>query len=181
MSAAAPIAADPHRQSAAYRVFAGDLLEELDGCEATHDEGAQFHELLQAMRAQPSAFACADLSAPRRRNHHAPARTNIARRVDRILHNPNSSPHLPFRRVRRRYGAQPRAQSLRQIYAYLARTRDSLQAKRAIDGVILFPAIDASASQSIDLGGFPVRVIQLSLDQPWSALSKELMSVLFDR
>jgi 5-methylcytosine-specific restriction enzyme subunit McrC len=70
---------------------------------------------------------------------------------------------------------------LRQIYAYLARTRDSSQANRAIDGVILFPAIDAAASQSIDLGGFPVRVIQLSLDQPWSALSKELMSVLFDR
>ena len=70
---------------------------------------------------------------------------------------------------------------LRQIYAYLARTRDLSQANRAIDGVILFPAIDASASQSIDLGGFPVRVIQLSLDQSWSALSKELMSVLFDR
>ena len=71
-------------------------------------------------------------------------------------------------------------QHLRQIYAYLARTAVSPSSRR-IDGVLLYPAIDTSANQSIDLGGFPMRVIQHSLDQPWSALSKELMSVLFDR
>ena len=83
--------------------------------------------------------------------------------------------------TRGQYGDMFHPTHLRRIYAYLARTRDLSQGNRALNGVILFPAIDASASQSIDLGGFPVRVIQLSLDQSWSALSKELMSVLFDR
>lgn len=70
---------------------------------------------------------------------------------------------------------------LRQIYAYLARTRDTSPSGRAIDGVLLYPAIDASTNQSIELGAFTVRVARLSLAQLWSELASELNAVLFHR
>ena len=68
---------------------------------------------------------------------------------------------------------------LRQIYAYLARTRDTSPSGRAIDGVLLYPAIDASANQSIELGAFTVRVVRLSLSNPWHELARALTKVLF--
>ena len=68
---------------------------------------------------------------------------------------------------------------LRQIYAYLSRARDGIGSSTKLDGVLLYPAIAASVERSIDLGGFRVRVMQLSLAQPWSSLRDELRGVLF--
>jgi hypothetical protein len=39
--------------------------------------------------------------------------------------------------------------------------------------------MEASVERSIDLGGFRLRVMQLSLAQPWSSLRDELRGVLF--
>jgi hypothetical protein len=68
---------------------------------------------------------------------------------------------------------------LRQIYAYLSRAWDGIGSSTKLDGVLLYPAIAASVERSIDLGGFRVRVMQLSLAQPWSSLRDELRGVLF--
>jgi 5-methylcytosine-specific restriction enzyme subunit McrC len=70
---------------------------------------------------------------------------------------------------------------LRQIFAYLSRARDTAQSPIALDGVVLYPAFDAAASHTVDLGEFRVRVVQLSLDQPWSALCGDLRGLLFAR
>lgn len=71
-----------------------------------------------------------------------------------------------------------RPEHLRQLYAYLARTRDSATDPGMISGVLLYPAVGAVSHESIDLGGFPVHVVQLPLDQPWSLLATRLSDVL---
>ena len=72
-----------------------------------------------------------------------------------------------------------RPEHLRQIYAYLARTRDTAEFDVRIDGVVMYPAITGSARQTIDLGGFPVEVIRLSLAQSWPEVHRELLGLLF--
>jgi 5-methylcytosine-specific restriction enzyme subunit McrC len=71
------------------------------------------------------------------------------------------------------------AAHLRQIYAYLARTRDTAPAPTRVDGVLLYPAMDEATEQVIDLGGFAVRVARLPLSAPWSELTAWLERVLF--
>ena len=78
------------------------------------------------------------------------------------------------------YGAEMfHAEHLRQIYTYLSRTRDGTGSSTMLDGALLYPAIEASFERSINLGGFRVSVVQLSLAQPWSSLLDELRRVLF--
>lgn len=69
---------------------------------------------------------------------------------------------------------------LRQIYAYLARTRDTASAPTRVDGVLLYPAIDEATEQTIDLGGFAVWVVRLPLSAPWSELTASLRQLLFE-
>jgi hypothetical protein len=68
---------------------------------------------------------------------------------------------------------------LRQIYAYLARTRDTVKAPSRVDGVLLYPALAGAAEDRIDLGGFKVRVVRLPLSAPWSELTAYLERMLF--
>jgi 5-methylcytosine-specific restriction endonuclease McrBC regulatory subunit McrC len=68
---------------------------------------------------------------------------------------------------------------LRQIYAYLARTRDTAKTPIRVDGVLLYPALTGAAEDPIDLGGFAVRVVRLPLSAPWSELTGRLEQVLF--
>ena len=69
---------------------------------------------------------------------------------------------------------------LRQIYAYLARTRDTAPEPTRVDGVLLYPAMDEATEQIIDLGGFAVRVVRLPLSAPWSELTGRLRQLLFE-
>lgn len=71
-----------------------------------------------------------------------------------------------------------RPEHLRQLYAYLARTRDSSPAAGTISGVLLYPAVDAGSHESIDLGGFPVEVVRLSLDRSWHDIARDLATCL---
>jgi len=68
---------------------------------------------------------------------------------------------------------------LRQIFAYLERSRATAKSATQIEGVLLYPAIDTAEDHHIDLGGFPVRVARLSLSQPWRAISSNLTSLIF--
>ncbi len=78
------------------------------------------------------------------------------------------------------FGAESfHAAHLRQIYAYLARTRDTAAVPTRVDGVLLYPAIADATEQAIDLGGFAVRVVRLPLSAPWSELTERLERVLF--
>ena len=78
------------------------------------------------------------------------------------------------------FGAESfHAAHLRQIYAYLARTRDTAAVPTRLDGVLLYPAIADATEQAIDLGGFAVRVVRLPLSAPWSELTSHLERVLF--
>lgn len=82
--------------------------------------------------------------------------------------------------VRGRFGEDLfRPEHLRQLYAYLARTRDSVRHAGRLSGVLLYPAIGAGSHESIDLGGFPVEIVRLSLERPWDDLARALMSLLF--
>jgi 5-methylcytosine-specific restriction enzyme subunit McrC len=79
------------------------------------------------------------------------------------------------------FGAESfHAAHLRQIYAYLARTRDTAAVPTRLDGVLLYPAIADATEQAIDLGGLTVRVMRLPLSAPWSELTASLERVLFD-
>ena len=73
-----------------------------------------------------------------------------------------------------------RPDHLRQLYAYLARTRDSGGKAKRLRGVLLYPAVDTGSRESIDLGGFPVEIIRLSLDRHWSEIRRDLTSLLLD-
>ena len=70
---------------------------------------------------------------------------------------------------------------LRQLYAYLARTRATTDASARVDGVLLYPAITTEPTHSIDLGGFRVGVAHLPLNAPWSELAQQLESLLFSK
>lgn len=70
---------------------------------------------------------------------------------------------------------------LRQIFAYMMRTRDARDVSSRVDGVLLYPAFVEADEQSIDLGGFDVRVVRLALSAPWDELTTKLNAVLFDR
>jgi 5-methylcytosine-specific restriction endonuclease McrBC regulatory subunit McrC len=67
---------------------------------------------------------------------------------------------------------------LRQIYAYLARTRDTATNPTHVEGVLLYPALGGAEEDPIDLGGFNVRVVRLPLSVPWRELTARLERVL---
>jgi 5-methylcytosine-specific restriction enzyme subunit McrC len=71
-----------------------------------------------------------------------------------------------------------RPEHLRQLYAYLARTRDSARSHRTIEGVLLYPAIAGGTRDTIDLGGFPVEIVRMALDTPWNEITQRLASLL---
>lgn len=73
------------------------------------------------------------------------------------------------------YGTEMfRPEHLRQLYAYLARTRDSIVNAGVLDGVLLYPAVVTHSISRIDLGGFPVAVVRLSLDRTWIEIGRTL-------
>jgi len=87
--------------------------------------------------------------------------------------------YTPFVTARGPHGKEGfRSEHLRQLYAYLARTRDSARTVRSIEGVLLYPAIDAESVEAIDLGGFPVLVRRLALDRPWSTIARQVEDLL---
>jgi 5-methylcytosine-specific restriction enzyme subunit McrC len=71
-----------------------------------------------------------------------------------------------------------RPEHLRQLYAYLARTRDLVRSPRTIEGVLLYPALAEGMRNRIDLGGFPVEVVRLALDCPWNEINRQLERLL---
>lgn len=68
------------------------------------------------------------------------------------------------------------APHLYQLFAYLQ--NQAAQTTVPLEGILLYPAATHAADLSYTLGGFPVRVVTLDLNQPWPAISAALLALV---
>jgi len=66
-----------------------------------------------------------------------------------------------------------------QLFGYLSRAHTHYGERSRVDGVLLYPAGGDPSEVSITLGGFPCKVVQLGLAEPWSALTARLRVIAF--
>jgi 5-methylcytosine-specific restriction endonuclease McrBC regulatory subunit McrC len=76
-------------------------------------------------------------------------------------------------------GEMYRPEHLRQLFAYLARARATAGATKRVDGLLLYPAVNAPESIQVDLGGFDCEIASLGLSEPWSQLGQRLVTLAF--
>ncbi len=79
--------------------------------------------------------------------------------------------------LRPRYD-QPRliAPHLYQLYAYLQNLRPA--PGQALEGILLYPAATAAVDVRYALGGHPVRIVTLDLQQPWLGIAAALLELI---
>ncbi|RTQ53701.1 hypothetical protein EJV47_02910 [Hymenobacter gummosus] len=65
---------------------------------------------------------------------------------------------------------------LYQLFAYLQ--NQAAQTAVPLEGILLYPAATHEADLRYVLGGFPVRVVTLDLNQPWPAISAALLALV---
>lgn len=65
---------------------------------------------------------------------------------------------------------------LYQLYAYLQ--NQAAHTAVPLEGVLLYPAATHQADLRYTLGGFPVRVVTLDLNQPWPAIAAALLDLV---
>jgi 5-methylcytosine-specific restriction enzyme subunit McrC len=68
------------------------------------------------------------------------------------------------------------APHLYQLYAYLQNQRPA--PGQALEGILLYPAATQAVDVRYTLGGHPVRVVTLNLDQPWPGIAAALLSLI---
>jgi 5-methylcytosine-specific restriction enzyme subunit McrC len=68
------------------------------------------------------------------------------------------------------------APHLYQLYAYLQ--NQPAQPGQALEGVLLYPAAAHEADLRYTLGGFPVRVATIDLNQPWPDIAADLLRLV---
>jgi 5-methylcytosine-specific restriction enzyme subunit McrC len=65
---------------------------------------------------------------------------------------------------------------LYQLYAYLQ--NQNLPPSQQLEGVLLYPAATREVDLRYTLGGHPVRVVTLDLNQPWMGISADLLKLI---
>jgi 5-methylcytosine-specific restriction enzyme subunit McrC len=79
--------------------------------------------------------------------------------------------------LRTRYDQQRlMAPHLYQLYAYLQ--NQSAQPGQALEGILLYPAATQSINLRYTLGGHPVRIVTLDLQQPWPGIAAALLALV---
>ncbi len=68
------------------------------------------------------------------------------------------------------------APHLYQLYAYLQNQRSA--PGQALEGVLLYPGLAPAAPLAYTLGGHPVRVVTLNLNQPWAGIAADLLGLV---
>ena len=68
------------------------------------------------------------------------------------------------------------APHLYQLYAYLQNQQS--QPAQALEGILLYPAAAQSVDLRYTLGGHPVRVVTLDLQQPWPGIAAALLALV---
>ncbi|MBT9393057.1 hypothetical protein KLP40_07770 [Hymenobacter sp. NST-14] len=65
---------------------------------------------------------------------------------------------------------------LYQLYAYLQ--NQPLQPGQRLEGILLYPAAAQAVDLRYTLGGHPVRVVNINLNQPWEHIATDLLGLL---
>ncbi|MFD2719051.1 hypothetical protein ACFST9_10010 [Hymenobacter monticola] len=65
---------------------------------------------------------------------------------------------------------------LYQLYAYLQNQRPA--SGQALEGILLYPTATQAVDVRYTLGGHPVRVITLNLQQPWAGIAADLLALI---
>ena len=79
--------------------------------------------------------------------------------------------------LRSRYDRQRLiAPHLYQLYAYLQNQRPA--PGQALEGILLYPAATQAVDLRYTLGGHPVRVVTLNLQQPWAGIAADLLGLI---
>jgi 5-methylcytosine-specific restriction enzyme subunit McrC len=65
-----------------------------------------------------------------------------------------------------------------QLCAYLGNLQGNAEPDRTADGILLYPTAGFALDQSYQLHGHRVRVKTLDLNQPWTAIESEMLSLL---
>ena len=68
------------------------------------------------------------------------------------------------------------APHLYQLYAYLQNQRPA--PGQALEGVLLYPGLAPAPPLAYTLGGHPVRVVTLNLNQPWAGIAADLLALV---
>jgi 5-methylcytosine-specific restriction enzyme subunit McrC len=79
--------------------------------------------------------------------------------------------------LRQRYDRQRLiSPHLYQLYAYLQ--NQPLEADQKLEGILLYPAAMQAADLRYTLGGHPVRIVTLDLNQPWPGIAADLLGLI---
>ncbi|MCB2409273.1 5-methylcytosine restriction system specificity protein McrC [Hymenobacter lucidus] len=65
---------------------------------------------------------------------------------------------------------------LYQLYAYLQNQPKAPD--QQLEGILLYPAAQQTVDVRYTLGGFPVRVVTINLNQPWSGIHHDLLALI---
>ncbi|TGE26421.1 5-methylcytosine restriction system specificity protein McrC [Hymenobacter metallicola] len=65
---------------------------------------------------------------------------------------------------------------LYQLYAYLQ--NQPAAPGQQLEGILLYPAAKHELAARYTLGGFPVRVVTIDLNQPWPGIAKDLLALI---
>jgi 5-methylcytosine-specific restriction enzyme subunit McrC len=65
---------------------------------------------------------------------------------------------------------------LYQLYAYLQ--NQNLPPSQQLEGILLYPATTREVDLRYTLGGHPVRVVTLDLNQPWPSIAADLLKLI---
>ena len=79
---------------------------------------------------------------------------------------------------RRFFSDKLRSSHLYQLCAYLRNLEGNADPDRSADGILLYPTAGVALDQSFRLHGHRVRVKTLDLNQPWTEIESEMMSLL---
>ena len=74
-------------------------------------------------------------------------------------------------------GKKLHANNLYQMYSYL-RNAEHREGWEGSEGVLLYPAVNASFDYRFEMAGHQVRVLSVDLDQPWMAIHERLLEVI---
>ena len=71
-----------------------------------------------------------------------------------------------------------RSGHLYKLYSYLRNSPPSPDKPTVVEGILLYPVVEDSFDWSYNLDGYPLRVYALNLDQHWTAIRADLLSLL---
>jgi|ERR1039458_6799982 5-methylcytosine-specific restriction enzyme subunit McrC len=79
---------------------------------------------------------------------------------------------------KRFFSEKLRSPHLYQLCAYLRNLEGSTEPDRNADGILLYPTVGIELDQSYRLHGHQVRIKTLDLNQPWTGIEQEMLSLL---